>query len=187
MAKYFYSDCVISDVRGNVAGVVSANIDGRQMSNIDMKPEIYRYFTGVGAGTKNRVWFSVQTILHKKLVRIRGVENEAGERLVVKEKASTSFRDLIISPPLAGFLAWFVGIIVLFIPVAMVMGSDNLLLNVNVAAGTVGVAVAVWCFFGALGFITKSANLNAWPAGDVSQYTKAVTPEFGSGLAAMKK
>ncbi|MCK8669046.1 hypothetical protein M1M11_29655 [Pseudomonas azerbaijanoccidens] len=187
MAKYFYSDCVISDVRGNAAGLVSAKIDGREISNIDMKPEIYRYFTGVGAGTKNRVWFSVQSILHKKLVRVRGVENEAGERLVVKEKIGTSFRDLIISPPLFGFLTWFVSFIVLIIPMAIIVGQRDLMFKINVVAGLFGFAAGVWYFFGALGFIRKSANLDAWSAGDVSKYSKAVKPEFGSGLAALKK
>lgn len=65
MAKYFYSDCVISDVRGNAAGLVSAKIDGREMSNIDMKPEIYRYFTGVGAGTKIGFGFPCRTFCIK--------------------------------------------------------------------------------------------------------------------------
>lgn len=187
MPKYFYADCVISDVTGNQSGLVKAKIDGREMSNIDMKPEIYRYFTGVGAGTKNRVWFSVQSILHKKLVRIRGVENEAGERLIVKEKISTNLRDLVISPPLFGFLVWFVSFIVLIIPMAIVAGQRDLMFKINVVSGILGFAAAVWYFFGAAGFIRKSAHLDAWSAGDVSKYSKTVKPEFGAGLAALKK
>jgi len=94
-----------------------ASIDGRQSERLSMEPEVYQYLTGIGKGTKNRVWFFAMGF--KKAMMIAGMENAAGERQVMKEKLSQKLYTLTIRPACAGFLFWFLAWVILYIPVTI--------------------------------------------------------------------
>ncbi|WP_223448502.1 hypothetical protein [Pseudomonas sp. BF-R-19] len=197
MPKFFYSDCVISDLRRIAPGrdVFMASIDGRQSERLTMEPEVYQYLTGIGKGTKNRVWFFAPGF--KKVLMITGMENAAGERQVMKEKLSHKLYNLTIRPACAGFLFWFLAWVVLVIPVALYAykkatlsykGPGEFIYNVINPIGIYGgIALALGLSFAAWHFYKKLANLDAWQSGETTSYTKAVKPAFGSGLAASKK
>lgn len=196
MFKFFYSDCVLSDLQiiknGNnqFTYVVSAKIDGRAAKRLVMDKEMYNYFTGVGAGTKNRIWFLGLSFLgSKKGLILEGIENEAGERFKTRVKNSHVVHDLVVKPPCLGFLVWFMSWIILFIPVAILVHGDTRAGNeiISQFATWAGIAAAVWMFVVGLRVVKKTSSFDSWSAGDVSAYTTAVKPAFGSGLAALKK
>lgn len=197
VAKFFYSDSVISNLEPlSTTGTyctVSARIDGREVKKLGMSNEMFHYFTGVGKGTQNRIWFyrALGTLF------IGGIENAAGERLRAKETMGMKLYSLTIRPACAGFLVWFLSWVVLIIPVAIYVhslaekpwgGPGGAIYDIINPIGIYGgIAVAGWLFVFAWNLYKKLANLDTWPAGDVSVYTKAVKPAFGAGLAALKK
>lgn len=197
VAKVFYTDSVISNLEPlSTTGtycIVSARIDGREIKKLGMSNEMFHYFTGVGKGTQNRVWF-YRTFGN---LFIGGIENAAGERLQVKEKTGMKLYSLFIRPACAGFLFWFLSWVVLTIPVTIYAyqvaanswkGPFDLVESIINPIGIYGgIAVAIWLFVSFWNLYEKLDNLDPWPAGDVSVYTKAVKPAFGAGLAALKK
>jgi hypothetical protein len=186
MFKFFYSDCVISEVTqtGSTRNVAKAVIDGRAVDKISLSPEMYSYFTGIGKGTKNRVWFHVMNFFGKKLLSIIAVENAAGERLLEPFSLKNKIQSLTIQPACLGFLTWFAAWVVVGIP-WLAMGGDAFNINVTLIFASVVAGVLFW--FASLVYLFKRGTLNSWMAGDLSAYTKAVKPVFGAGLADLKR
>lgn len=197
MPKFFSSDCVISNLSRIHAGqnVFKASIDGRQTERLAMEPEVYQYLSGIGKGTKNRVWFFAPGF--KKALVISGIENAVGERQVMKSKLSHKLYNLTIRPACAGFLFWLLSWVVLIIPVALYAhkvaerswkGPGETIYNIINPIGIYGgIAAAIGLSLSAWHLYKKLANLDAWQSGETTPYTKAVKPAFGSGLAAKAK
>ena len=197
MPKFFASDCVISNLSRIHAGqnVFKASIDGRQTERLAMEPEVFQYLSGIGKGTKNRVWFFAPGI--KKALVIAGIENAAGERQVMKSKLSHTLYNLTIRPACAGFLFWFAAWVILLIPVSLYAynvatlsykGPGEFIYNVINPIGIYGgIAAAIGLSFSAWHLYKKMSDLDAWQSGETTPYTKVVKPVFGSGLAAKAK
>jgi hypothetical protein len=187
VAEFFYADCVISDIQIESSTehqkIVTARIDGRELKKLSMSEEMVGYFNGVGQGTQNRIWF-YKYGLHG-ITLIAAVENAAGERLE-RPSASAGMKlfDLVMRPVAAGFLFWFAAWVLLFIPVMGVYGVEDAYDIINPIGLYGGIALGLWFSYKVLELYKKLANLDAWAAGDLTRYTKAV---FGAGLAALKK
>lgn len=195
MAKFFYADCVISNVeietQTKAQMLVTARIDGRELKKLSMSEEMVRYFNGVGKGTQNRIWFYRYGLTD--ITFIAAVENAAGERL---ERFAVSMGmklyDLLVRPACVGFLLYFATWVVLFLPVGVYFnrhggGAGDAYNIINPLGIYGGVALGIWLSYKSWDLYKKLANLDTWAAGDLTRYTKAVKAAFGSGLAALKK
>lgn len=168
MLKFFYADCVVSDVKyirdgGSVTYVVTAKIDGRETKECIMDKTMYEYFNGLGAGTKNRIWFMTA----KSGLIFKVIENQAGERLVSKITAKAKFDDFIRVP---------FAINLFTIPCSISFGGPKLFYF--------GLCASAVILLMTVSLHKKLGNYEAWPAGDVSAFTSAV---FGAGLGSLKK
>ncbi|CAI8919933.1 RDD domain-containing protein [Pseudomonas sp. IT-P253] len=192
-SRHFYADCVIDNITNEKIAtngkevVVTAWIDGRELQKLRMNGEMYRYFTGIGKGTKNRIWFCTYT--RKDPLMIAAVENAAGELLKTPTfSKKTKFFDFVIRSVCLGGVVWFAAWVILFIPVAFVTSADfdatyNFINPTGIYAGIfVGLRDALW----SRKHMKKLERIDTWEAGDFN-HVPAVQPKFGDGLAAMKK
>jgi len=186
VAKFFYRDCVITDAfRPTGEGkVYTATIDGREIKKLIMEREVYDYLMGAGKGTTNRVWF----MSFFKILTVISIQTQAGERHYHKNTAFHKFYDLIIRPPCFGFLTWLAAWAVLIIPVALLYQGNGREITQLMYPLTIyiGVAGGIYCFYKILVMHAKIANTDSWAEGDITPFTKAVKPKFGSALGAAK-
>jgi len=182
VAKFFYADCVISDIHqpGFVDEIYTALINGRETKKLWLTRDFYRYLTGVGKGTTNRVWF----VVLGGLLTVIAMENSAGERLTRPNPTGHIFFDVVIRPLCLGFITW----IVAWVPVAIYSAvKTGDMFGYPGASVALGALAALLLGAHALRTHTKLANPSAWEQGDLSLVTNALKPEFGSALAAKKE
>lgn len=187
MYKYFYSDCVITDIRDHHAGgdrSYSASVDGQPTERLVMEHEVYRYLTGVGKGTKNRVWFlGISFGKKRKSLEIIGMETTSGERRVLP---ASKFKQLYLVTvfPIGVFILSFIAAwILMLLPSVIFFRDDAALMNSTLALVLSG-AFTLWLTATQIRHNIKVSNLDGWPQGETSKFNKVVIPAFGSGLSA---
>lgn len=188
MPHYFYADCVITDIKlipgAKTLKAVSAKIDGRQVKNLIISKEMQLYFAGLRGEAKSRVWFSVVSVFGKKVLNVQAVQTEAGERHVETYKARHVFYDVVIRAASGGFLAWLATWIIGFIPAAMY--TRNAMESLYDVSLWVGIPVGIWMSLWTMNYYQQLSKTESWPEGDVSNYSEAVKPAFGSSVIGAK-
>lgn len=186
MADFFYDDCVISDIavmpNSSTGTTVSCKINGRLVPKMVMEKAMQRYLTENAPGEMHRVWFAVLNILGKRIIMIRAIEAANGGRFV--EDLKISFGNTVFSAFGLGFFVWLFSYLGLAAVSKFMFDIDYETLSVW--AGVLsGLAVAVSSV--RLKVNARESQLEFWPAGDVSRFTKAVKavkPAFESGFSA---
>lgn len=183
MPKFFYKDCVVSDLQrvDPKSDVFTALIDGRKIPRLAMDNRVFHYLIGPGKDTKSRIWFHAPGF-NKGLVIAGAGGNADGSHVERNMTLNTQYR-LMTRPIIAGILAWFAAWVVLIVPVLNLYSVTpskgmELLGIVSVAFGC-GVGAL---FLGkALWVVHKTNTLERWRAGSTDRYTEELpTPPSAS-------
>lgn len=173
MAKYFYSDCVITNVGApqtllkTKSATASAKINDRLAPKVLFSPEMYQYFRGQGNGKKHRIWFAVTK--KKNPLAIISVQNEAGE--INTQKIKTSDVTMAIGHGLL-FATIIWASTYLFLPAFV--GYQNR----DYASFWVWVTSAAFFTFRSCYAISKISDIQSWKEGDINKFTQEIAPLF---------
>ena len=145
MPKFFYTDCVISDLKqiDFHRDEFTARINGRTAKRLAMTHDLYHHLMGADRSAKNRVWFYAPCF-NKALV-IAAVQPAGQEHNVLRNRSLSSPYKITFRTLLAGLLAWFATWILLAVPVLSWYGANAqkavpLLeaLSIKIGAGVAG-------------------------------------------------
>ena len=178
MPKFFYTDCVISDLKqiDFHRDEFTARINGRTAKRLAMTHDLYHHLMGADRSGKSRVWFYAPGF-NKALV-IAAVRPAGQEHSLLRNRAISSPYKMLFRTLLAGLLAWFATWALLAIPVLSWYGANAqkgvpLLETLSLQIG-MGVALLSFCYW--LWVRVKMHRLERWQAGDLTPYTQAQSP-----------
>ena len=178
MPKFFYTDCVITDLKqiDFHRDEFSARINGRTAKRLTMPHELYHLLMAADRSAKRRVWFYAPGF-NKALV-IAAVQPADHPHNVLRNRAISSPYKMIVRTLLAGVLAWFATWALLAVPVLSWYGANAqkgvpLLetLSLQIGAGVAFLSFSYW-----LWVRVKMHRLQRWPSGDLTPYTQATVP-----------
>ena len=178
MPKFFYTDCVITDLKqiDFHRDEFSARINGRTAKRLTMPHELYHLLMAADRSAKRRVWFYAPGF-NKALV-IAAVQPADHPHNVLRNRAISSPYKMIVRTLLAGVLAWFATWALLAVPVLSWYGANAqkavpLLetFSLQIGAGVAFLSFSYW-----LWVRLKMHRLQRWPSGDLTPYTQATVP-----------
>jgi len=175
VAKYFYSNCVITGIgkpqtpfQTNTV-TASAKINGRSAPKVMFSSEMYNYFQGAGNGKEHRVWFVVAK--KKDPIMIISVQNEAGEIHKPKSQARDGL-GVLLGSILNASIAW--AATYFFLPA--LVGHRNQ----DSASFWIWVITAVFFIFRGGKALAKLSTPENWQQGNIDNFTQEVEPLFSS-------
>ena len=189
MPKFFYTDCVITDLKqiDFHRDEFSARINGRTAKRLTMPHELYHLLMAADRSAKRRVWFYAPGF-NKALV-IAAVQPADHPHDVLRNRAISSPYKMIVRTLLAGVLAWFATWALLAVPVLSWYGANAqkgvpLLetLSLQIGAGVAFLSFSYW-----LWVRVKMHRLQRWPSGDLTPYTQATVPVPDAALQVTAK
>ena len=176
MPKFFYTDCVITDLKQIDFRLdeFSARINGRTAKRLAMSNEIYHSLFGADRSAKSRVWFYAPGF--KKALVIAAVRPANQQHNVLRNRSLNSPYKMLFRTLLVGLFAWFATWALMAVPVLSWYGANAqkgapLLqtLSIQIGAGVAALCFAYWLWVRA-----KMDKLDKWQAGDLAPYTQAI-------------
>ena len=186
MTRFFYADCVISDLKpAGEEYIYTATIDGQRVDRLLIDAKFVRYLNGVGKNTKNRVWLGAAGFKKKTLV-VLAMETPAGERdRTPMEPYFQRFCAMTIIPIVKGLFAGLATVVLMILPFAAIFDADKMQDPMLVAFWGSWLIYALNEAGQKLYFYIKLSSLDNWKAGNVASLitAKEVPAAFGSGAA----